>query len=172
MTEFVESIVSLHTLSASTAFRIILISWIPRLEVGQGRSQGQRQVKKVHHIQKSLSGHVIHVLRPILAIEFDGHVGLVVWGHFQKFSAKVRSRSGKKVKFSNLKMWIKNCLSWPVFTQEFNGAICVYVLPQKLQKSHLKKWRHKLVWFRRQKTVHLGVENWAIDFKFCTIVDD
>ena len=82
MTEFVESIVSLHTQSAWTAFRIISFSWIPRLEVGQGQSQGQGQVKKGHHIQKSHLGHVIRVLWPILAIDFDGHVGFVVSGHF------------------------------------------------------------------------------------------
>ena len=62
MTEFVESIVSLHTQSASTAFRIILISWIPRLEAGQGQSRGQGQVKKCHYIQKSHSGHVIGII--------------------------------------------------------------------------------------------------------------
>ena len=60
MTEFVENIVSLHTQRAWTAFRIILISWIPRLEVGQGQSQSQDQlVNKGHYIQKSHSAHVI-----------------------------------------------------------------------------------------------------------------
>ena len=40
--------------------------------------QGQGQAKKGHYIQKSHSGHVIDVLWPILAIEFDVHVVLVV----------------------------------------------------------------------------------------------
>ena len=40
--------------------------------------QGHGQVKKGHYIQKSHCGHVIHVLGPILAIEFDGYVILVV----------------------------------------------------------------------------------------------
>ena len=40
--------------------------------------QGQGQVTKGHYIQKPHCGHVIHVLRPILAIEFDGCVSLVV----------------------------------------------------------------------------------------------
>ena len=44
--------------------------------------QGQGQVTKSHYIQKSHCGHVIHVLSPILAIEFDGYVSLVVWGRF------------------------------------------------------------------------------------------
>ena len=39
--------------------------------------QGQVQVTKGHFIQKSHCGHVIHVLWPILAIEFDGYVILV-----------------------------------------------------------------------------------------------
>ena len=34
--------------------------------------QGQGQVTKGHYIQKSHCGHVIHVVWPILAIEFDG----------------------------------------------------------------------------------------------------
>ena len=44
--------------------------------------QGHGQVTKGHYIQKPHCGHVIHVLWPILAIEFDGYVGLVVWGRF------------------------------------------------------------------------------------------
>ena len=44
--------------------------------------QGQVQVTKGHYIQKSRCCHVIHVVWPILAIEFDGYVGLVVWGPF------------------------------------------------------------------------------------------
>ena len=40
--------------------------------------QGHGQVTKGHYIQKSHCGHVIHVLWPILAIEFDGYVSLVV----------------------------------------------------------------------------------------------
>ena len=35
-------------------------------------STGQGQVRKGHYIQKSHCGHVMHVLWPILAIEFDG----------------------------------------------------------------------------------------------------
>ena len=44
--------------------------------------QGHGQVTKGHYIQKSHCGHVIHVLWPILAIEFDGYVSLVVWDSF------------------------------------------------------------------------------------------
>ena len=64
--------------------------------------QGHGQVTKGHYIQKSHRGHVIHVLWPILAIEFDGYVSLVVWGRFlEVFSeGQVKVRS-KKVKFSN-----------------------------------------------------------------------
>ena len=40
--------------------------------------QGQDQVTKGHYIQKSHCGHVILVVWPILAIEFDGYVSLVV----------------------------------------------------------------------------------------------
>ena len=42
--------------------------------------QGQGQVTKGHYmyIQKSHSGHVIHVLLPVLAIGFDGYGSLVV----------------------------------------------------------------------------------------------
>ena len=40
--------------------------------------QGQGQFTKVHYIQKSHSGYVINVLWPILAIEFDGYISLVV----------------------------------------------------------------------------------------------
>ena len=42
--------------------------------------QGHGQVTKGHYIQKSHCGvfMVIHVLWPILAIEFDGYVSLVV----------------------------------------------------------------------------------------------
>ena len=40
--------------------------------------QGQSQVTKGHYIQKSHCGHVIRVLWPILAIEFDVYVSLVV----------------------------------------------------------------------------------------------
>ena len=40
--------------------------------------QGHGQVSKGHYIQKSHCGHVIHVLWPIFAIEFDGYVSLVV----------------------------------------------------------------------------------------------
>ena len=40
--------------------------------------QGQGQVTKGNYILKSHCGHVIHVLWPILAIEFDGYVRLVV----------------------------------------------------------------------------------------------
>ena len=40
--------------------------------------QGQGQVKKGHYIEKPHCCHVIHVLCPILAIEFDGYVSLVV----------------------------------------------------------------------------------------------
>ena len=40
--------------------------------------QGQGQVTKGHYIQKSHCGHVIHVLWPILAIEFNVYVSLVV----------------------------------------------------------------------------------------------
>ena len=40
--------------------------------------QGHGQVTKGHYIQKSHCGHVIHVLWPFLAIEFDGYVSLVV----------------------------------------------------------------------------------------------
>ena len=40
--------------------------------------QGQGQVTKGHYIQKLHCGHVMHVLLPILAIEFDGYVSLVV----------------------------------------------------------------------------------------------
>ena len=65
--------------------------------------QGHGQVTKGHYIQKSHCGHVIHVLWPILAIEFDGYVSLVVWDRFPEvFSeGQVKVRS-KKVKFSNL----------------------------------------------------------------------
>ena len=65
--------------------------------------QGHGQVTKGHYIQKSHCGHVIHVLWPILAIEFDGYVSLVVWDRFQKVfnEGQVKVRS-KKVKFSNL----------------------------------------------------------------------
>ena len=44
------------------------------LSTGQGHSQ----VPKGRYIQKSHCGHVIHVLWPILVIEFDGYVSLVV----------------------------------------------------------------------------------------------
>ena len=44
------------------------------LSTGQGHGQGT----KGHYIQKSHCGHVIQVLWPILAIEFDGYVSLVV----------------------------------------------------------------------------------------------
>ena len=44
--------------------------------------QGQGEVTIGHYIQKSHCGHVIHVLWPILAIEYDGYVSLVVWGPF------------------------------------------------------------------------------------------
>ena len=40
--------------------------------------QGHGQVTKGHYIQKSHCGHVMHVLWPILAIEFNGYVSLVV----------------------------------------------------------------------------------------------
>ena len=40
--------------------------------------QGHGQVTKGRYIQKSHCGHVIHVLWPVLAIEFDGYVSLVV----------------------------------------------------------------------------------------------
>ena len=40
--------------------------------------QGQGQVTKGHYILKSHCGDEIHVLWPILAIEFDGYVSLVV----------------------------------------------------------------------------------------------
>ena len=40
--------------------------------------QGQGQVTKDHYILKSHCGHVIHVLWPILAIESDDYVSLVV----------------------------------------------------------------------------------------------
>ena len=65
--------------------------------------QGHDQVTKGHYIQKSHCGHVIHVLWPILAIEFDGYVS---FGRLRPFSevfseGQVKVRS-KKVKFSNL----------------------------------------------------------------------
>ena len=65
--------------------------------------QGHGQVTKGHYIQKSHCGHVIHVLWPILAIEFDGYVS---FGRLRPFSevfseGQVKVRS-KKVKFSNL----------------------------------------------------------------------
>ena len=40
--------------------------------------QGQGQVSKGQYIQKLYSGHVIQVLWPILVVEFDGYVSLVV----------------------------------------------------------------------------------------------
>ena len=40
--------------------------------------QGHGQVTKGHYIQKLHFGHVIHVLWPILTIELDGYVSLVV----------------------------------------------------------------------------------------------
>ena len=102
MTEFLESIVTLHTQSAHQAFHIILISLIPRLEVGQGQSQGQCQVKKGHYIQKSHSGHVIHVLWPILAIEFDGQLVWSFEATFRSFQRSSGQGQVKKVKFSKL----------------------------------------------------------------------
>ena len=83
---------------------------------------------------------MIHVLWPILAIEFDGYVSLVVYDPFYKFSAKFRSRSGQKgqiFKFINVdkkgiyldQFWLRNLMMSFVFAYG----------PQKLQKSHLKK---------------------------------
>ena len=40
--------------------------------------QGHGQVTKGHYIQQSHCGHVIYVLWPILAIEFDGYASLAV----------------------------------------------------------------------------------------------
>ena len=65
----------------------------------ESMDQSQGQVTKGHYIQKSHSGHVIHVLWPILAIELDGYVSGVVWCHLWKFSAKVRSKRSKRSNF-------------------------------------------------------------------------
>ena len=54
----------------------------PAAAGGGRRAAGTGSRPGYNYIQKSHSGHVIHVLRPILAIEFDGCVSLVVWGHF------------------------------------------------------------------------------------------
>ena len=73
---------------------------------GQGQSKGRDQVKKGHHIQKSHSGHVIHVLWPILAMEFDGHV--LVWSYevtfrsCQRRSGHGQVKKGQIVKFINV----------------------------------------------------------------------
>ena len=65
-----------------------------------GTGQGQDQVTKGHYyIQKSHLGHVIHVLKAILAIEFDGFGCLIVSYHFQELTAKARSKSGHIVNF-------------------------------------------------------------------------
>ena len=40
--------------------------------------QGQGQVTKGHYSEKSHSGHMLHVLWPISAMESDGYVNLVV----------------------------------------------------------------------------------------------
>ena len=45
--------------------------------------QGHGQVTKGHYIKKSHCGHVIHVIWPIFAIEFDGYVSLVKRSNFQ-----------------------------------------------------------------------------------------
>ena len=119
--------------------------------------QGHGQVTKGHYIQKSHCSHVIHVLWPILAIEFDGYVSLVVWDRFQKFLAKVRSRSGqKRSNFQIYKCGQKRYQSWPVLAQESNGVICFCVRPPEVTKIAFEKIRHNWVCFRRQKTLHLG----------------
>ena len=102
--------------------------------------QGHGQVTKGHYIQKSNCGHVIHVLWPILAIEFDVYVSLVVWDRFQKFLAKVRSRSGqKRSNFQIYKCEQKRYESWPVSAQESNGVICFCVRPPEVTKIAFEK---------------------------------
>ena len=52
--------------------------------------QDQGQVTKGHCNQKLHLGHVMHAVWPILAIEFDSYVSLIISVHFKKFSAKTR----------------------------------------------------------------------------------
>ena len=134
--------------------------------------QGHGQVTKGHYIQKPPCGHVIHVLWPILAIEFDGYVSLVVWDRFQKFLAKVRSRSGQKGQIFKFIKVDKKGINLDQFRLRNLMVSFVFAYdPQKLQKSHLKKY--VIIGYAfGDKTLHSGVKNWAIDLKFCTLVDD
>ena len=101
--------------------------------------QGQGQVTKGHYIQKSQCGHVIHVLWPMLAIEFDGYVSLVVWGPFLEVVSEGQVKKVKKVIFLIYKCGTKRCLSWPVLAQKSNGVICFCVRPPEVTKIALEK---------------------------------
>ena len=132
--------------------------------------QGQGQVTKGYYIQKSPSGHVIHVLWLVLAIKFNGYVILVVWGYFQKFLAKVRSRLGQKGQIFNIinvdltiltiDLWIPEVyvLTYPnqFFAQESNGVFCFYAQsPEVTKKYHLKS--DVINWYDfGEKTAHWG----------------
>ena len=103
--------------------------------------QGHGQVTKGHYIQKSHCGHVIHVLWPILAIEFDGYVSLVVWDRFQKFLAKVRSKKVKKGQIFKFIDVYKKGINLDQFRLRNLMVSFVFAYdPQKLQKSHLKNY--------------------------------
>ena len=92
--------------------------------------QGHGQVTKGHYIQKSHCGHVMHVLGPILAIEFDGYVSLVVWDRFQVKKGQIFKFINVDKKGINLDQFrLRNLMVSFVFAYD----------PQKLQKSHLKK---------------------------------
>ena len=73
-------------------------------------------------------------------MEFDGYVSLVAWDRFQKFLAKVRSRSGqKRSNFQIYKFGQKRYQSWPVSAQESNGVICFCVRPPEVTKIAFEK---------------------------------
>ena len=97
--------------------------------------QGQGQVTKGDYIQKSHCGHVMHVLWPILAIEFDSYVSRL--RPFLEVFSEGQVKKGQIFKFINVdkkgihldQFWLRNLMVSFVFAYD----------PQKIQKSHLKK---------------------------------
>ena len=93
-----------------------------------------------------------------------------VFRSFQRRSGQGQVKKGQMFKFINVdkkgiyldQFWLRNLMVSFVFAYD----------PQKLQKSHLKKMISSISMISETKTLHLGVKNWAIDLKFCTLVDN
>ena len=102
----------------------------------------------------------IYVLWPILTIEFDDDVRLVVWGHFSK-SFQRRSVQGLRQKGQIFKFIYVN--KKYVYLDQFllRNLMVSFVFThdhQKVQKMHVKKWRNKLAWFSKQKQPIWGLK--------------